>query len=204
MPDVECSVCGKIHFKSAYKAKKNKNFVCSPECEYKLRFMRFKGNEIRIYGDVAHIIIKSRKYGEVSCVIDSRNIDLVRGYTWRVGDHSGKIYVKTHKIGYIHRLITGAPDGMVVNHIDGDPLNNLMNNIRICTTAENLQNLLKNRDNKPHNAGRNVSFVKKTGMWRVRVHLNGKDYHGGFFEKLEDAEEAAIKKRMEIYTHATR
>ena len=48
-----------------------------------------------------------------------------------VGPRSEKKYL------YMHRVITGAPDGKVVDHDDGDGLNNRRENLKVCTQAEN-------------------------------------------------------------------
>lgn len=41
---------------------------------------------------------------------------------------------------YLHRYITGAPDGMFVDHINGNKLDNRSCNLRVCTMAQNNMN----------------------------------------------------------------
>ncbi len=58
------------------------------------------------------------------------------GY-WRV-THRGSSY-RIHRI--IWALVNGRDPGeLVIDHRDGDPLNNTPDNLRACTEAENLQN----------------------------------------------------------------
>jgi hypothetical protein len=40
----------------------------------------------------------------------------------------------------IHRIVLDAPAGMDVDHINGDPLDNRKENLRICTRSENCRN----------------------------------------------------------------
>ncbi|TXH58878.1 MAG: HNH endonuclease [Desulfurellales bacterium] len=49
-------------------------------------------------------------------------------------DGGGQITVR------MHRLILGAPDGMVVDHINRNSLDNRRSNLRIATRTENLRN----------------------------------------------------------------
>src|SRR5687767_1877850 len=48
----------------------------------------------------------------------------------------------------MHRLITSAPVGMDVDHIDRNRLNNQRSNLRVCTHKENMQNIANRRDVK--------------------------------------------------------
>lgn len=65
---------------------------------------------------------------------------------------------------YLHRLLTNAPKGMEVDHIDRDKLNNKRENLRIVTSQENKWN----RDFD------NVSFHKASGLWISYFSVNGK------------------------------
>jgi len=62
-------------------------------------------------------------------------------YAYRQGTvkPKDKYYAKNGKYGYMHRMLMNYPDGMVVDHIDGDGLNNRRENLRIITTRQNLE-----------------------------------------------------------------
>lgn len=48
-----------------------------------------------------------------------------------------KWYARNHKVGYMHRFIVDAPKGMVVDHLDGNGLNNTRGNLKITTQEAN-------------------------------------------------------------------
>jgi hypothetical protein len=57
---------------------------------------------------------------------------LWKGRPWRVEVHLGKFTTGAHRV--IWQMIHGPiPDGMHVDHIDGNPWNNLAENLRLCT-----------------------------------------------------------------------
>ena len=67
---------------------------------------------------------------------------------------------------YMHRLIMSPTGKDVVDHIDGDSLNNTRSNLRICTHAENLRNRgpakpAKLKRKQPANG------MKKPAYWAV-------------------------------------
>ena len=90
-----------------------------------LEHTRFDKNEIIIdeLNDCAYIILTNKEGIEVGRTSISINkIDKVKNIKWHL-NQSG--YVLNNKYGLLHRYITDAPEGMIVDHKDNDPLNNL-------------------------------------------------------------------------------
>jgi hypothetical protein len=76
------------------------------------------------------------------------------------------------------------PD-LILDHIDGNPLNNRIENLREVTFAENARNQGLRRDNMSGHTG--VSFHKRVGKWAARIKIGGGDKHLGYFDAFEDA-----------------
>lgn len=93
----------------------------------------------------------------------------------------------------LHRLITGAEAGQVVDHISGDPLDNTVNNLRVCTQSENAKNQSKRRANNSGYKG----VTKEKRLYRARIKVNYAQVELGRFTSAIKAarayNEAAIK-----------
>lgn len=76
----------------------------------------------------------------------------------------------------------------LVDHIDGNPLNNRRGNLRLATTAQNLANRGKPADNMSGYKG--VSLHARSGKWRARIGHNGKQIHIGVYDTPEAAHQA--------------
>lgn len=104
------------------------------------------------------------------------------------GYYCGVVFHKrylAHRI--IWRMCTGdSPEE--IDHIDGDRVNNRIDNLRACTRQENMRNLSVKSDNKSGVTG--VGRNKRNGKWRVRIYQNGKETSYGEFVSFEDAVEA--------------
>ena len=85
--------------------------------------------------------------------------------------------------------------GYVIDHIDGNSLNNQKNNLRICTQSQNCSNQKIGKSNTSGYKG--VSYNKGQGKYNSRIRFNKKLIHLGYFVNLKDAarayNEAAVK-----------
>jgi len=84
-----------------------------------------------------------------------------------------------------------------IDHIDNNPLNNKIENLRECTTSQNQQN--RKISNKNTSGHKGVHWRKLTGKWQVKLKLNGKTYYFGHFVNKEDAIKVAIKERKKLH-----
>ena len=95
------------------------------------------------------IIIKSEKYGDMVCLFDETYEELVKSYKWHLQPNAQRttFYVASNKGALMHRLITEAPKGADVDHINHNGLDNRLENLRVCTHKENMQNQAFRRTN---------------------------------------------------------
>ena len=68
----------------------------------------------------------------------------------------------------LHRLILNAPRGAIVDHINGDGLNNTRANLRICSYAQNTQNRRKSAA-RASSRFIGVYWHKRNRAWAVEV-----------------------------------
>lgn len=118
-------------------------------------------------------------------------------YRWKYGD-----YVKAYRIGSgrgsnkvsLHRFLTECPDGYVVDHINGNGLDNRKDNLRICTHLENMQNITKPSKGR-YSKERGVSFHKPSKKWSACFEVNKTRIFVGYFKTEEEAIKAIRKAR---------
>lgn len=160
------------------------------------RYDHFKNNTIKCpmkyeYRDDYIIVTNPNLNPQFSFIVDADNIKSIDKYVW--GNKGG--YVYSRYAGALHRIIMKASDNMVVDHIDGNPLNNRKSNLRICTRPENSRNQRIRNDNTSKYKG--VSLDKSRKKWLGYIGVNGKKTYLGSYNTKEDAakayNEAAIK-----------
>jgi len=124
-----------------------------------------------------------------STMVDDEDFELVSKSKWYCGngyavrEHKGKMLL-------LHRFLMGlAPgDGIHVDHINGNPLDNRRVNLRVCSNAENIRNRRKNANSTSGYKG--VCLDKRSNgktPWRARVKNDGKIHHIGYFATAEAA-----------------
>jgi hypothetical protein len=108
-------------------------------------------------------------------------------------DRYGYYYVsiKSSKKFKLHRLLAKyfKPDeykeDLQVDHIDRNPLNNSLENLRMVTSQQNNCNRTKKQNCSSKYKG--VSFDKRANNWRVCIKINGKSFYIGRYNSELDA-----------------
>lgn len=82
---------------------------------------------------------------------------------------------------YLHWCVLRAPKGFVVDHINGNRLDNRRENLRICTKAQNNANIHKDKF-------KGVCWRDHAKAYKAYIKKNGKQIHLGYFKnKIEAA-----------------
>ena len=88
----------------------------------------------------------------------------------------------------MHRQLMRPEKGYVIDHVDGNTLNNQKSNLRICTQSQNCRNQKIGKSNTSGYKG--VSYNKGQGKYNSRIKFNKKSIHLGCFVNLKDAARA--------------
>jgi len=102
---------------------------------------------------------------------------------------SGKLY-RTHRLVFL--MFNGFLP-KEIDHIDGNKLNNCIENLRETTHSDNCKNIGYRKNNT--SGVLNVSWHKPYSKWTVRMRINKKPVNLGYFEDLELAALVAVEAR---------
>jgi len=104
------------------------------------------------------------------------------------------------KVYLAHRLIYMMFHGYmpeIVDHIDGNKLNNKIENLRSATKSQNCQNQKLPINNV--SGYKNVRWNKTKAKWCVNLRLNYKDIHIGYYKDIELADLVAQEAREKYH-----
>lgn len=155
-------------------------------------------NDYYVVGETAFIDISTEMFPLSIVVIDKADIALVlKGRRWTVGGNRNRRYTRyaVRRIGSggnqtteaMARVIVGVRDSAVlVDHRDGDGLNNRRLNLRICTSLQNQANRTKNSSGSSKYKG--VTKDRRSGAWVAQSSEKNKHiYLGSFDSEIEAA-----------------
>jgi len=136
--------------------------------------------------------IKTR-YGQ-EILVDDEDYDSTVKYRWKVKQSGNTCYAvrnSNKKEIRLHRVIANAKKGEIVDHIDGNGLNNQKSNLRICTQAQNQFNRKKVLGKSKYKGVYNWHSKNKNpkSYWVAHIRKDGEMYSLGCFR---DQEQAAI------------
>lgn len=110
-------------------------------------------------------------------VVDDSDAPRVQWLKWRLLSDCHRRYAYACVDGvviFMHRLIYPPGDGLVIDHIDGDGLNNRRANLRHVTKSQNAFNARLSKRNKTGVKGVSKTKINGRDYWACNVMANGR------------------------------
>lgn len=154
-------------------------------------------NLYETFGETTKLYIKG-KLGTFTIIIDTEDAPKVRKHSWYIQQTKKSGYISVR--GYVGRvdgkdlkyllsrylLNMNTTTSDVVDHINGNTLDNRKENLRIISHQANSQNIHK--ATKSSKSGElNVYYREKYNKWVVSIRHDGKTKHVGHFDTKEEA-----------------
>lgn len=142
---------------------------------------------VRKDGSTHYVLVDADMVGKINETFNSVYICKKRNTYYAVGSTKGNSYLKV----FLHRFVTNAPDGMVVDHIDGNGLNNKRSNLRVTDNSLNIAN--QPRKGQSNSGIKNIYWCNRYKKYKVQFRLNGKSISLGYHKDLSKAIEVRDK-----------
>lgn len=150
------------------------------------------------YGTI--LTIMSDSHGMMCFIIDNDDVERVKQHKWLIfkaknHDCCNAIYkyyaISSSKRVLLHRFITNAEKGRVVDHLNGNTFDNRKRNLKLCTYSENGRNQIKHARKSPKSI-MGVYYNDKRNKWYAYITIEGKRHSLGYYEDEQGAIDARL------------
>lgn len=180
MLEHKCEICGKYWRKKLIAHGK---VVCNKHYKQFKKFGYFRDNSSRtqrdknnitIDGDIAYIDLYDKQYNVIArAIIDTDDVDRVKYIKWRL-NNNGYVINNSHSSIFLHKRILNCEE--LVDHINGNRLDNRKCNLRIATKSENQMNV-----------NYKGVYLVSGDKWMAKIKLHQKQIHLGIFAYEDEA-----------------
>lgn len=131
-------------------------------------------------------------------LIDTEDFEKAKTHSWCISKTGYPVANIDHKVIKMHRFLLGITDpNIIVDHANGNPLDNRRANMRICTWAENSRNCKASKNSKSGHIGIRIT---PSGKYRPRISVNREEIKGiPLYDTLEEA--IAARNELELIYH---
>lgn len=186
-------------------------FKGTPYCKKHYMQMYHKGkitertiydpNKYILHDDYAECITYDKEGNETARIkVDLDKVEELKQFKIYIRKQGGDTWYAAISINgkkvLLHRYLMGIHEEeysikKVVDHINGDKLDNRVQNLRVCEHKDNMKNIRK---------GNKVIGVSqlKNGKWAARIMHNYKGMHLGYFDTEQEAVIARLTKEFEL------
>lgn len=133
--------------------------------------------------------MRGRKRG-IFALVDDDTLQELEKHKWYI--LNGYAF---NRLNYMHRLVLNAVPGQVVDHINGNKLDNRRENLRFVTVSLNAA-----RAKWGHAvSGAHGVVVKKNGKYQARIIKHSRNYSLGAFDTMAEAQAARRGAEVVLY-----
>ena len=195
---VKCCVCGKEIYRQPWQLKNKKNYYCSNKCRgigsrKKNKFVELD-NCIMVEVETTNKLSTQKIY---HFFIDKDDVELLYTHKWYIKfGRSGNFYIASSYGERLHRVVMNCPTDKIIDHINGNTLDNRKQNLRICDKIENDQNKKVRSDSST--GYKNVFYITKIDKYKVSIRTKVHYCFGGYFPHTPQGLKDAIAKAKEL------
>jgi hypothetical protein len=150
-------------------------------------------------------IFSKNKHGVHKITLDENSLKLYQSKTWSIAKNGNNFYLyhtkrisktKTITTKFHRELLDLTDKNLVCDHVNGDGLDNRLENLRKCTVQENSQNRRKTYGSSKYLG---VTYHKPSKKWYAQIETNKKCFFLGSYSTQEEAARAYNKKALELF-----